>query len=82
MFWWCAAIFTGGAHHFAVRDSRLGLYSGVIDKFADYPFQKHGVQVDAGCDHYVITGNMLTDNVQANLVDNGGPNKVVANNLT
>ncbi len=40
-----------------------------------------GVQIDAGVDKYVVTGNLLTDNSTGGVVDNGGANKVVADNL-
>lgn len=41
-----------------------------------------GIRVASGADQYVITGNIIRDNGTNDIVDSGGPNKVVANNLS
>lgn len=41
-----------------------------------------GILIDANVDNYSITGNIVRNNLQAQITDNGLANKVVANNLT
>lgn len=42
----------------------------------------YGLVVEAGINSYVITGNLIRANAQGQILDQGGANKVVANNLT
>ena len=66
------------AKHFAVRNSlftqgHLPVGSGT---------QAVGIQVDAGCDFYIVTGNDTTDSTGTGFVDNGGAvTKIVTPNL-
>jgi hypothetical protein len=39
-----------------------------------------GLAVGPGCDEYIYTGNIFRGN-GTNVVDNGGPHKVVGSNL-
>lgn len=44
--------------------------------------QTHGIWIDGGCDHYIITNNNLRGNGTAGIQDNAvGADRVVANNL-
>ncbi|WP_159622592.1 glycosyl hydrolase family 28-related protein [Ruania rhizosphaerae] len=67
--------FAGGATDFAVRNCRTGLHAALPNT------QDHGIRVTSDCDRYVITSNHTLGNLTAGITDNGGPNKVVANNL-
>jgi hypothetical protein len=44
--------------------------------------QYYGLYVASSTNNYILLGNNLRGNTGSNLSDNGGPNKVVANNLT
>ncbi len=66
--------FTGNCSWFAVRNSRAGAYSGFGVS------QANGILVNAGCDNYILTGNITHGN-QVGISDAGGPTKVVADNL-
>lgn len=41
-----------------------------------------GIQIGAGVDGYVVSGNVVTDNATAGVVDLGGPNKAVSGNVS
>lgn len=40
-----------------------------------------GIKIDAGVDNYVVVSNLLTSNATAALIDEGGPSKIVDQNL-
>jgi hypothetical protein len=45
-------------------------------------YQRYGIDIGAGADHFIITGNNLEGNVTGGLNDgSGGSTKVIANNL-
>lgn len=66
--------FLFGSTNFAIRDCQSGPY-------ASHPGQTIGLGVLAGSNNYMVTGNFLIGNTTTSLMDNGGPTKVVANNL-
>jgi hypothetical protein len=41
----------------------------------------YGIVTVAGANNYTISGNLIRDNGQGSILDNGGPNKSVVNNL-
>jgi hypothetical protein len=50
-------LFTGSAHHFKVQNCMFST-TGIGTGETTLPL---GIQIDAGCDHYEITGNDLSD---------------------
>lgn len=41
-----------------------------------------GVHINAGVDNYVVTSNLIRHNGSNQLIDEGGPNRIVKDNLT
>jgi len=74
-----AYCFVGNATDFAVRNSFAGVMGSTGN--ASFAGNSIGLRVLAGCNNYVITGNVLRGNTSSNLMDQGGPNKVVGMNL-
>lgn len=68
-------IVNAAASDFAIRNCRSGQMGNVGNT------QGYGCVTTFGANNYVITGNNFRTNTIAALLDGGGPNKVVANNL-
>ncbi len=66
--------------HFEIKDNKIGFSLFVP---GTHDTQKYGVEVSAGtADYYTITGNDLTNNNTAGLIDGGtGIHKVVSDNI-
>jgi hypothetical protein len=73
-----AYCFLGNASDFAVRNSFAGVVGSTGS--ATFPANSIGMRVVAGCNNYIITGNVFRGNA-TNVLDQGGPNKVVTANL-
>ena len=69
----------GGAVRFQVRGGFMG---GNLFMVATANRQRYGVNVGAAADYYVVQGVDVRGNVTAGILDGGGANKVVADNLT
>ncbi|WP_157726207.1 hypothetical protein [Xanthomonas citri] len=41
-----------------------------------------GILINIGVNNYIVTNNLVRASQAANITDNGGPNKLVNNNLT
>lgn len=67
--------FGGACSNFAVRNCNSGPYGNYGAT------QAAGCRVIVGANNYVIVGNNLRSNLTGALIDGGGPNKTVANNL-